>query len=200
MTVKDTYKSIFAPSEGLFKDRGSRFIARAYPVETEEEIKDIIASLKKEYHDARHHCYAYRLGLLGEKYRANDDGEPSGSAGRPILGQIDSVGLSDVLVVVVRYFGGIKLGVPGLIRAYKASAADALSSAVEVEKVAGNWYRAVFSYELMQDFMKVAKDLALPQRAQDFGSGCSVEVRVRLCIERDFLDKMEKLAILVSKL
>ena len=119
--IKDTYRSIAGKSEGLFKDNGSRFIALAYPVETEEEIKEIVMGLKKEYHDARHHCYAYRLGLKGDKFRANDDGEPSGSAGRPILGQIDSLGLSDILVVVVRYFGGIKLGIPGLIRAYKTS-------------------------------------------------------------------------------
>ena len=105
--IKDTYRSIAGKSEGLFKDNGSRFIALAYPVETEEEIKEIVMGLKKEYHDARHHCYAYRLGLKGDKFRANDDGEPSGSAGRPILGQIDSLGLSDILVVVVRYFGGI---------------------------------------------------------------------------------------------
>ena len=133
----DAYRSIAARSEGLFKDNGSRFIALAYPVETEEEVKDIVAGLKKEYHDARHHCYAYRLGYKGDRFRANDDGEPSGSAGRPILGQIDSMGLSDILVVVVRYFGGIKLGIPGLIRAYKTSTADALAQAEVIDKVAG---------------------------------------------------------------
>ena len=121
----DAYRSLAAPSEGLFKDNGSRFIALAYPVETEEEVKSIVAGLRKEYHDARHHCYAYRLGYQGDVFRASDDGEPAGSAGRPILGQIDSAGLSDVLVVVVRYFGGIKLGIPGLIRAYKTSTAKA---------------------------------------------------------------------------
>ena len=109
--IKDTYLSIPAPAEGLFKDNGSRFIAFAYPVTTEDEVKDIVSDLKKKYHDARHHCYAYRLGHLGDRFRANDDGEPSSSAGRPILGQIDSRGLSDTLVVVVRYFGGIKLGI-----------------------------------------------------------------------------------------
>lgn len=108
--IRDSYKSIPGPAEGLFKDNGSRFISFAFPVETEEEVKSIVGDLKKKYHDARHHCYAYRLGYLGDKFRANDDGEPSSSAGRPILGQIDSRGLSDVLVVVVRYFGGIKLG------------------------------------------------------------------------------------------
>ena len=137
VSTNDTYKSISMPSKGLFKDNGSRFIALAYPVESEEEIKEIVSSLKKEYHDARHHCYAYRLGLDGSKWRANDDGEPSGSAGRPILGQIDSAGLSDILVVVVRYFGGIKLGIPGLIRAYKTSTADALSRAETCDKIAG---------------------------------------------------------------
>ena len=119
----DAYRSIAARSEGLFKDNGSRFIAFAYPVETEEEVKEIVASLKKEYHDARHHCYAYRLGYKGDRFRANDDGEPSGSAGRPILGQIDSLGLSDILVVVVRYFGGIKLGIPGSAASSSASPA-----------------------------------------------------------------------------
>ena len=127
--IQDSYLSVPAPAEGLFKDNGSRFISFAYPVETEEEVKDIVADLKKRYHDARHHCYAYRLGYLGDRFRANDDGEPSGSAGRPILGQIDSRGLSDTLVVVVRYFGGIKLGIPGLIRAYKTSTSEALDKA-----------------------------------------------------------------------
>ena len=134
----DAYRSLAAPSEGLFKDNGSRFIALAYPVETEEEVKNIVAALRKEYHDARHHCYAYRLGYQGNIFRASDDGEPAGSAGRPILGQIDSAGLSDVLVVVVRYFGGIKLGIPGLIRAYKTSTADAIGNGQIVTKVAGN--------------------------------------------------------------
>lgn len=190
--IKDTFLSISSPSEGLFKDNGSRFIALAYPVETEEEIKGIIDSLKKEYHDARHHCYAYRLGLDGTKFRANDDGEPSGSAGRQILGQLDSAGLSDILVVVVRYFGGIKLGIPGLIRAYRSSTSDALSKAEVVEKVAGKNYRLTFDYLAMNDVMKVLKDLNIPQSNQDFGISCSVDVRVRLSQEKDFLERLEK--------
>ena len=137
MEIQDAYKSVAALSQGLFKDNGSRFIAFLYPVETEDEVRTIVASLRKEYHDARHHCYAYRLGYKGDVFRASDDGEPSGSAGRPILGQIDSAGLSDVLIVVVRYFGGIKLGIPGLIRAYKTSSADAIANADVVETVAG---------------------------------------------------------------
>lgn len=190
--IKDTFLSISSPSEGLFKDNGSRFIALAYPVETEEEIKGIIDSLKKEYHDARHHCYAYRLGLDGARFRANDDGEPSGSAGRQILGQLDSAGLSDILVVVVRYFGGIKLGIPGLIRAYRSSTSDALSKAEVVEKVAGKNYRLTFDYLAMNDVMKVLKDLNIPQSNQDFGISCSVDVRVRLSQEKDFLERLEK--------
>ena len=190
MDLFDAYSSITAPSEGLYKDNGSRFIALAYPVETEEEVKAIVAGLRKQYHDARHHCFAYRLGYKGDVFRSSDDGEPSGSAGRPILGQIDSAGLSDVLVVVVRYFGGIKLGIPGLIRAYKTSTADALAQAQVVEKIAGVWLRLSFGYESMNAVMKVLKEMDLPQRAQDFGQQCSLEVRVRLSALDSFREKM----------
>ena len=199
MEKYDAYRSIAARSEGLFKDNGSRFIALAYPVETEEEVRDIVAGLRKEYHDARHHCFAYRLGYKGDRFRASDDGEPSGSAGRPILGQIDSMGLSDVLVVVVRYFGGIKLGIPGLIRAYKTSTADALSRAEVVEKVAGKTFRLTFDYLSMNDVMKVLKEMGLTPAAQDFGLSCALEVRVRLALEEDFRKKLASIAILEEK-
>ena len=188
--IKDAYKSIAARSEGLFKDNGSRFIAFAFPVETPDQVKEIVDSLKKEYHDARHHCYAYRLGYQGNVFRANDDGEPSGSAGRPILGQIDSLGLSDILVVVVRYFGGIKLGIPGLIRAYKTSTADALAAATVIEKVAGKNFRLDFDYLAMNAVMKVLKDMGLPQDGQDFGETCSLRTRVRLAALQDFQDRL----------
>lgn len=190
--IRDSYRSISGPAEGLFKDNGSRFISFAFPVETEDEVKSIVGDLKKKYHDARHHCYAYRLGYLGDRFRANDDGEPSSSAGRPILGQIDSKGLSDVLVVVVRYFGGIKLGVPGLIRAYKTSTAEALEKAGSVEKVAGKWFRVSFGYEAMNSVMKILKDMDLRQQGQDFGSECSLRTWVRLSAENDFWSRMEK--------
>ena len=189
---KDTFRSIAGPSRGLFKDNGSRFIAHAYPVSTEDEAKAIIASLKKEYHDARHHCYAYRLGYRGDIYRANDDGEPSSSAGRPILGQIDSAGLSDVLVVVVRYFGGIKLGIPGLIRAYKTSTADAIANAEIVEKTATLHYRLRFGYLEMNNVMKIMKDLSLPAGKQDFGMECSLETNVRLSLVDTFTELIGK--------
>ena len=194
MNAFDAYQSIGAPSQGLFKDNGSRFIAFAFPVETEEEVKEHVAALKKEYHDARHHCFAYRLGYKGDVWRAADDGEPSGSAGRPILGQIDALGLSDVLVVVVRYFGGIKLGIPGLIRAYKSSTADALSRARVVEKIAARRYRLQFDYLSMNAVMKVLKDMELPQSGQQFGESCSLEVRVRLSVVEDFTKRMGECA------
>lgn len=190
MEMQDQYRSIAAPSEGLFKDNGSRFIALAYPVETEEEVKSIVAGLRKEYHDARHHCYAYRLGYQGDTWRASDDGEPSGSAGRPILGQIDSAGLSDILVVVVRYFGGIKLGIPGLIRAYKTSTADALSQAQIIDKIASRHFRLQFDYLSMNAVMKVLKEMDLPQSAQDFGERCSLVTGVRLTSVEDFIKRI----------
>ena len=194
MNPFDEYLSIAAPSEGLFKDNGSRFLALAYPVEREDEVKEIVASLKKKYHDARHHCFAYRIGHKADLWRASDDGEPSGSAGRPILGQIDSLGLSDVLVVVVRWFGGIKLGIPGLIRAYKSSTADALSQAKVITKQAGKDFRVAFDYLAMNDVMKALKELDLQPRAQDFGESCSLEVRVRLSSETIFKEKLSKIA------
>ena len=194
----DAYRSIAAPAQGLFKDNGSRFIAFAYPVETEDQVKELVQALRKEYHDARHHCFAYRLGYKGDVWRASDDGEPSGSAGRPILGQIDSLGLSDVLVVVVRYFGGIKLGIPGLIRAYKSSTADALQQAGMVQKVAGQRFRIGFDYLAMNDVMKVLKDMDLQPSAQDFGERCALEVRVRLSAVEDFKKRLENCANLVE--
>ena len=188
--IRDSYRSIAAESRGLFKDNGSRFIAHAYPVETEEEVKEIVAALKKEYYDARHHVYAYRLGYLGDRFRANDDGEPSGSSGRPVLGQIDSNELSDILVVVVRYFGGIKLGIPGLIRAYKTATADAIANAEIVEKIACRRFKVHFGYLGMNSVMKVFKDMGLEQKNQQFDMECSLETSVRLSQVDTFLEKM----------
>ena len=191
--IKDSYRSIASRSEGLFKDNGSRFIALAYPVETEAGIKEIITSIKKEYHDARHHCYAYRLGYKGDIVRANDDGEPSSSAGRPILGQIDANGLSDILVVVVRYFGGIKLGIPGLIRAYRSSTADAISNSRIIEKTASRRFRLSFGYLSMNGVMKMIKDLGLSPDSQDFGMECTLEVPVRLSLAGKFMEMCGKI-------
>ena len=188
--IQDSYKSIASESRGLFKDNGSRFIAHAYPVETEEEVKEIVACLKKEYYDARHHVYAYRIGYKGDKFRANDDGEPSGSSGRPVLGQIDSNSLSDILVVVVRYFGGIKLGIPGLIRAYKTATADAIANAQIIEKIASKTYRIHFGYMSMNGVMKVLKDMGLEQKNQKFDMECSIDTNVRLSQIDTFLERL----------
>ena len=184
--VSDTYKSIAAPSKGIYKELGSKFLAFAHPVETEEEIKEILAGYRKEFFDARHHCYAWRLGLTGEPYRMNDDGEPSSTAGRPIHGQLLSQELSDILVVVVRYFGGVKLGVPGLIRAYKTATQDALANATVIEKVAGEHFTLRFDYLQMNDVMKVLKEMGISPLKQEFDLSCTMEVRVRLTQIEDF--------------
>ncbi len=186
IATSDTYKSISAPSKGIYKELGSKFLAFAYPVATEEEIKQILASLRKEYFDARHHCYAWRLGLSGEPFRMNDDGEPSSTAGRPIYGQLLSQELSDILVVVVRYFGGVKLGVPGLIRAYKTATQDALANATVIEKIAGEHFTVKFGYLQMNDVMKVLKEMGITPLKQSFDLDCTLEVRVRLTQIEDF--------------
>lgn len=178
--INDRYKSIAAPSEGLYKDNGSRFIALAYPVREETEIKEILSSVKKKYYDARHHCYAYRLGLKGDIFRANDDGEPSSSAGKPIFNQLLSYGLSDILVIVVRYFGGIKLGIPGLIRAYKSATADAIENGAIIEKTAERDYVLEFGYMEINQVMKTIKDMGLSPLSQEFGMTCRMTVPVRL--------------------
>ena len=195
--IKDTYNSIGSPSRGLYKDQGSRFISFAYPVETEARVKELVDALKKEYHDARHHCFAYRLGLDGSRYRMNDDGEPSSTAGRPILSQIDSAGLSDVLVVVVRYFGGIKLGVPGLIKAYKTAAQDALAQATKVEKTAAVTYHIEFDYMNMDSVMRTLKDMDIPQSGQNFGQLCSMDIRVRLSQQEELTKRLVKYLSLI---
>ncbi|MBP5795232.1 MAG: YigZ family protein [Bacteroidales bacterium] len=195
--IKDTYTSIASPSRGLYKDQGSRFISFAYPVETEAQVKELVDSLRKEYHDARHHCYAYRLGLDGARYRMNDDGEPSSTAGRPILSQIDSAGLSDILVVVVRYFGGIKLGVPGLIKAYKTAAQDALGQAVRIGKTAAVCYHIEFDYQNMEPVMRTLKDMDIPQSGQSFDQSCSMDIRVRLSHEEDLKKRLVKYLSLI---
>ncbi|MBO4843183.1 MAG: YigZ family protein [Bacteroidales bacterium] len=196
--IKDTYSSIASPSRGLYKDQGSRFISFAFPVETEAQVKEIVDSLKKEYHDARHHCFAYRLGLDGSRYRSNDDGEPSSTAGRPILSQIDSAGLSDVLVVVVRYFGGIKLGVPGLIKAYKTAAQDALNQADVVEKTAAVTYHIEFDYLNMDSVMRTLKDMGIPQSGQSYGQLCSMDIRVRLSQTEEINKRLVKYLSLIQ--
>ena len=157
----DTYHTIAAPAEGLYKEKGSKFLAFAYPVHTVEEVKGHLDRLRKEYYDARHHCYAYILGATKEAYRTNDDGEPSGTGGRPIYGQLLSADLTDTLIVVVRYFGGILLGAAGLANAYKTAARDAIDHATVVERTIDMRYRLHFAYAAINDVMRIAKDFGL---------------------------------------
>lgn len=211
MLSPDKYLSIAAPSEGLFKDSGSRFIAYAYPISSESEVKAIVDKLRAEHHGARHHCFSYRIAKVEDTlegprltrdgiWRANDDGEPSGTAGRPILGQIDSKGLQNVLVVVVRYFGGILLGVPGLIRAYKTATADALEKAQIIEKTATRRWSIEFGYELMPAVMGDLKSLGLDVTKKDFAECCRFEIDVPLSKETLFLEHTENLGIFKDKI
>ncbi len=176
--MADLYKTIENPSEGLYKEKGSKFLAFAYPVSTVEEIKERMAYLQKQFHDARHHCYAWRLGADMERYRVNDDGEPSGSAGNPIFGQIQSRELSDILVVVIRYFGGTLLGVGGLINAYRSATSDAFDQAQIVELKVYELIHVQFEYSQMNSVMKVIKDLDLSFENQDFDLNCSLTLKV----------------------
>jgi uncharacterized YigZ family protein len=176
---EDTYLTISESSEGLFKDRGSKFIAYAYPVTTETEIKERLAFLRKEHSSARHHCYAYRLGPDKSAYRANDDGEPAGTAGKPILGQLLSKDLTNTLIVVVRYFGGTLLGVSGLINAYRNAAADAIANAGIIEKQVQDVYEVKFTYPAMNHVMKIIKDEDLQILSQDLSLDCTLSFAVR---------------------
>lgn len=179
MLFEDTYKTIEKASEGIFRDRASKFIAWAIPVESEMDVKLKLADLKKQYWDANHAPYAYVLGFDKSAYRFNDDGEPSGTAGRPIYGQILSKDLTNVLIVVTRYFGGTKLGVSGLINAFKTAAQLSLENAVIIEKVVREVYELHFPYERMNDVMKLLKDEHLEQGAHQFELDCRLEFKVR---------------------
>jgi len=178
-TMKDTYKTITADYSGEFRDRGSKFLAYAYPVSSEEEWQSKLEALKSQHAKANHHCYAFRLGLDQNKFRANDDGEPSGTAGRPILGQIDSLGLTNIIVIVVRYFGGTKLGTSGLKNAYKESSIDALKDAVIVDKIVADIYQLTFDYALMSEVMNAVKKLNLEITQQEFTDIGNVSIAIR---------------------
>lgn len=176
--MSDLYRTIEKPSEGIYKEKGSKFLAMAYPVSKQEDIAQRLSELRKKYHDARHHCYAWRLGPEKKEYRVNDDGEPSGSAGKPIFGQIQSRDLSDILIVVVRYFGGTLLGVGGLIRAYRAAASDALDHNHVVERKVFDRMKLDFKYYCMNAVMKLIKEYELDFEDQHFDLDCSLSLRV----------------------
>jgi uncharacterized YigZ family protein len=169
-----SFQSIKTTSEGFYKEKGSKFLAFAFPVRTEDDIKHRLDDLRKQYYDARHHCYAYILGNRSDKYRANDDGEPNHSAGDPILGQIRSKDLTNTLVIVVRYFGGTKLGVSGLITAYKTAAKEALDAAEVIETTIKDEVLIDFTYEQTSDVMRLAKEFNLEIEGQTFQETCSI--------------------------
>ncbi len=179
MKIKDSYKTISIPSVGEFKDRGSKFFAFAFPLSVGEEWQGCLEKVKKEHPKARHHCYAYRRGLDQNDFRANDDGEPSGTAGRPILGQIDSFQLTNVVVIVVRYFGGTLLGTSGLINAYKLSTMDALQNAVIIEKVVEDIFRISFDYAFMGEVMNAVKKLEINILNQHFKEIAYIDISIR---------------------
>jgi uncharacterized YigZ family protein len=189
----DTYKTLKASSRGIFKDRGSKFIATAFPVANEDEIKTYLASLRKEFHDARHHCYAWRLGFDKTAYRINDDGEPSGTAGRPVFGQIQSYDLTNILIVVVRYFGGTKLGVPGLINAYKTATREALQNAEIIERLVLDIYEISFTYERMNEVMSLVKEFELVLLQTDFQMDCKLQCSVRKTKSSEVYDLIIKI-------
>lgn len=176
---EDEYKTLAAEARGLYKEKGSRFLAFAYNVEDSEQAKAIVRERQKEFHDARHHCYAWRIGPGEGETRSSDDGEPSGTAGRPILGQIVSAGLTNVLVVVVRYFGGIKLGTGGLIVAYRDATADAFANAQTEVRTFNDKIVVLFPYSAMNDVMKAVKDIQPKVTAQEFGNDCRLSLTVR---------------------
>jgi uncharacterized YigZ family protein len=178
--MSDIYHTILSPSEGAYTDKRSKFLSFAFPVVSVEEAKAYISSLSKKYYDARHVCWAYMIGASREVYMSNDNGEPSGTAGKPILGQINSFGLTDILIVVVRYFGGIKLGTSGLIIAYREAAKEAISSAEIVERHVMDEICFRFPYMSMNDVMRLAKAEGVKIVSQEFDNSCSMCLKVRM--------------------
>ena len=193
MLFEDTYRTIEKPAEGLFQDRGSKFLAYAYPVNAENEIKEILMQLKAIHPKANHHCWAMRLGIDRSVFRINDDGEPSGTAGRPILNTLLSRDVTNITVIVVRYFGGTLLGVPGLINAYKKATEETLSTAVIIEKTVNDIYTILFDYLQMNDVMKLIKDENLAIISQDLDNNCSIQVAVRKTQVNQTLTKLNNL-------
>jgi uncharacterized YigZ family protein len=175
----DTYRTIKAASEGAYSEKRSKFLAFAMPVRSVEEVKQIVAEYQKKYYDARHVCYAYMLGAERKEFRANDNGEPSGTAGKPILGQINSNELTDILIVVVRYFGGVKLGTSGLVVAYRLAAAEAIAAAEIVEKTVDEDVTFHFEYPFMNDVMRIVKEEEPQIVVQDFDNDCTMTLRIR---------------------
>jgi uncharacterized YigZ family protein len=199
MLFSDEYKTITQPAQGSFRDRGSRFLAFAFPAASEQEVKQHLETLRKQYYDATHHCYAYILGFDKSAYRVNDDGEPSGTAGRPIYGQLLSTDLTNTLIVVVRYYGGTNLGIPGLIHAYKTAAAEALTNATIFTKIVKEVYQIEYPYEAMNDVMKIIKDEIIEVINNEFGMKCVIRLAIRHSEAERVTGKLSKINQLIIK-
>lgn len=191
-TESDIYYTIAKATEGLYTEKRSKFLAFAYPVSSIDEVNIHLESCRKKYFDARHVCYAYMLGPERNVFRANDNGEPSSTAGKPILGQINSAGLTDILIVVVRYFGGIKLGTSGLIVAYRTAAAEAISAAERIEKTIDETILFNFEYPFLNDVMRIVKDMNPTILLQSYNSDCQMKLRIRRSLMSRLHDKLLK--------
>lgn len=191
--MEDSYLTIANRSEGLYKEKGSKFIAIASAIYSEDEFKEFLNEVKKEYHDARHHCYAFKFGLTENEYRYNDDGEPNNSAGAPIYGQIQSFNVTNIAIIVVRYFGGTKLGVGGLITAYKEAAKDALQNAKIIERTVNNFYRIQFGYEIMSDVMNFIKQHQLDVTSQVLEEKGTIQFRIRQSGAKELIENLNKI-------
>ena len=191
--ICDSYWTLAEPSEGEYSEKRSKFLAYAYPVTTEEEALERVREVRARYYDARHVCWAYRLGPTGEPYRANDDGEPSGTAGKPIHGILVSLGLTEVIVLVVRYFGGVKLGTSGLIEAYREAALAALTDAPRRECILTERIRLTFSYELMGPVMRIVKETEARVVVQDFRESCLLELEIRASHFSDLFARLARI-------
>ena len=194
--MEDQYHTISENSvgEGYYTEKRSKFLAFAHHVETVEEVKSIVSAYRKQYYDARHCCYAYMLGPEQKAFRANDDGEPSSTAGKPILGQINSAGLTDILIVVIRYYGGVNLGTGGLIVAYRTAAADAIANAtIEVRQVEET-IKYDFTYPMMNDVMRIVKEMQPQVVDQQFDNACSITLRIRKREAEQLRSRLNKLS------
>jgi uncharacterized YigZ family protein len=189
----DTYLTIKSSSQGIYKEKGSRFISFAIPVADQEEIKPILDKIRKENRDARHHCFAYMIGHDKSNWRINDDGEPSGTAGRPILGQINSSGLTNIIIVVSRYFGGTLLGVSGLINAYKSAAFSAIQNAKIIEMTLQEYYEITYPFNAMNDVMKIIKEENIRQSEQTFDLECRILLNFRVSVKEKVLNRLSRI-------
>ena len=192
LSTSDTYRTLASESRGIFKDRGSKFIAIGLCVSNEDDIKRFLEQVKVEFHDARHHCYAWRLGINGERTRANDDGEPSSSAGKPILGQLVKHDISNAMVIVVRYFGGVKLGVGGLINAYKSATADLIMNAKIIEQTVTSQIKVKFQYDKMSEALQLFSRLNVNILQRNFEHDCEVTLDVPLGRVKEVHETIER--------